>query len=131
MRQSKAKAIRRIVGSRTEYRAAKRHYTRVATSKAQNPKPVADRGQRLRSGHVVREIANPAAPMKKPVYSLHRAANGVGTYAAWALRNELSKLRPGIKMGRHESVDRLAGRLPSHLLQAATRNAIKLLSTRI
>lgn len=130
MRQIRAKAIRSITASRKEYRAAKRYYTHLGTSRAQAPAPTIERTHKASVHNASKPIGWKMEPpiLHKPVYSLHRVAKGSGAAAGWALRSALRELRPGMQLPRHTSVDRIAGSIPSHLLQSAVRRAQEILS---
>ena len=88
MRAIKARAIRNtVIGDaqehRREYRLAKRHYRTVATSLAQNPKPIKERVRKPAAGVKLTKTAYSSMHIERPVRLIMRLRNPDVRRSGW------------------------------------------------
>jgi hypothetical protein len=111
MNGKRARAIRAITKGRQAYRAGKRLYTHLGQSKSQNPTPVAER---YRPPMAVAESPGTDGPLRRAF---------VLTYRNTALiRNAIPFDWLRFNLVRHESLDRLFGRMPGPVIRQTLIN---------
>lgn len=112
MNGKRARIIRSITSDRTEYRAGKRYYINLGTSRAQAPAEIKERRRQPMS---VASKAQDFHPLRHAFEICRR--NGMSHKR---IRNALPV---GYAHGvRHESLDRLFGRLPGPVIRATLAN---------
>lgn len=117
MNGKKAKALRRITTSRTEYRAGKRHYHAVARRAAQRGEM--DKPRKLaRQGRAPISISTTEHPLRNAVRHCIRFGLNVGT----TIRNAIPRSYTHLARHRHASLDRLFSEMPRVAIMQTLNN---------
>lgn len=111
MNGKRVKAIRFLAGERREYRAAKRYYTHLGLSRSQNPAPVVER---YRYPMAVAESPSTDGPLRRAFVLANRSTA--------LIRNAIPFYWLRFNLVRHESLDRLFGRMPGPVIRQTLIN---------
>lgn len=117
MNGKKAKALRRITYSRTEYRSGKRYYHAIARRAAQRAVMVKPRAL-ARQGGVPTSTSTTEHPLRNAV----RHCISSGWHVSTKIRNAIPRGFAHLARRRHTSLDRLFSAMPRVAIMQTLKN---------
>ncbi len=118
MNGKKAKALRRITHSRTEYQEGKRYYHAIARRAAQRTRPAAKDGKRRFPGAPPTAKSTSEHTLRTAVLRCIRA----GYKPNWRIRHAIPSSHRHLARLRHTSLDRLWAIMPRPVILQTMRN---------